>query len=60
MDAVVWNGGRAVGPLSVPGVGMSDCSCVAVACDVVVVGELGELLQADAIKPIANAAATNP
>jgi len=37
---------------------MSDCSCVAVAGDDVLVAELGELLQADAITPIAIAAAT--
>jgi hypothetical protein len=37
---------------------MSDCSCVAVAGDVVLVAELGELLQADATTLIAIAAAS--
>ena len=38
--------------------GISDCSCAALAGDVVLVVELGELLQADAMRPIAIAAAT--
>jgi hypothetical protein len=40
------------------GVGISDCSCVAEAGDVILVVELGELLQPDATRPIAIAAAT--
>jgi hypothetical protein len=39
------------------GVGISDCSCVAEAGDVVVVAELGELPHADPTRPIAIAAA---
>jgi hypothetical protein len=40
------------------GVGISDCSCVAVADGVALVAEFGELLQADAARPIAVAATT--
>jgi len=38
--------------------GISDCSCVAVTDDVVLVAESGELLQAEATRPIAIAAVT--